>query len=136
MSEFVCSINPEELGAPSGYANGRLAPAGSRMLCIAGQLGWNEHQRLVSEDFSEQFGQALRNVAAVLKAAGGEPAHLMRMTIYVTDKADYLAQRREVGRQYRAILGRHYPAMVLVQVAALLEPAAKVEISADAALPA
>ena len=129
-------INPATLGAPRGYSHGMLAPAGSRLLFVAGQVGWDAEQRLVGDGFAEQFARALDNVVAVVREAGGEPEHLARLTIYVTDRRDYLAALDEVGAAYRGIMGRHYPAMALVEVAALLEPGAKVEIEGTAALPA
>jgi enamine deaminase RidA (YjgF/YER057c/UK114 family) len=128
-------INPEELAAPKGYSNGMLAPAGARMLFVAGQIGWDAGAKLVSERFSEQFRQALSNVMSVVRAAGGEASDLGRLTIYVVDRHEYLAQIKEVGAAYREVVGRHYPAMALVEVKALLEPGAKVEIEATAAVP-
>jgi enamine deaminase RidA (YjgF/YER057c/UK114 family) len=130
------SINPEELGAPRGYSHGMLAPSGARMLFVAGQVGWDESQELVGDGFAEQFARALVNVVTVVRHAGGGPGHLARLTIYVTDHRDYLASLEEIGAAYRQIMGRHYPAMALVEVKALLEPGAKVEIEGTAALPA
>jgi enamine deaminase RidA (YjgF/YER057c/UK114 family) len=132
---YLEPINPESLGAPRGYSNGMLAPAGGRLLFVAGQIGWDGRQRLVGESFLAQFGQALENVAAVVRAAGGAPEHLARLTLYVVDRRDYLADLKAVGEAYRRVLGRHYPAMALVEVQALLEPGAKVEIEATAVLP-
>lgn len=133
---YLEPINPESLGAPRGYSNGMLAPPGGRLLFVAGQIGWDGRQRLVSESFLAQFGQALENVAAVVRAAGGAPEHLARLTLYVVDRREYLADLKAVGEAYRRVLGRHYPAMALVEVQALLEPGAKVEIEATAVLPA
>ena len=132
---FPRPINPPELGAPRGYSNGILAPAGARLLFVAGQVGWNERQEIVGDGFAEQFAQALTNVVTVVRAAGGEPEHLVRLTIYVIDHREYLAALQEIGAAYRGIMGRHYPAMALVEVKALLEPGAKVEIEGTAALP-
>ena len=129
------TINPEELGAPKGYSNGQLAPAGSSLLFVAGQIGWNRHQEIVSEEFLDQFGQALKNVLTVVREAGGQSEHLARLTLYVTDKDEYLADLGGLGAVYRRIMGRHFPAMTLVEVQALLEPGAKVEIEATAAIP-
>jgi enamine deaminase RidA (YjgF/YER057c/UK114 family) len=129
-------INPESLGAPKGYSNGVLTPAGGRILFVAGQVAWNEEQRVVSEDFALQFGQALKNVVTVVTAAGGGPEHLARMTIFVTSKDEYVAAAKAIGAAYRALMGRHYPAMTLVEIKALLEEGAKVEIEATAVLPA
>ncbi len=134
MSELL-PINPIELGAPRGYSNGMLAPAGGRLLFVAGQIGWNEEQELVGPDFTRQFRQALRNVAAVVKTAGGEPRHVARLTIYVANKQLYLDRLEAVGKAYRGVMGKHYPAMALVEVKSLLEPAALVEIEAIAVLP-
>ncbi|HEY1868640.1 MAG TPA: RidA family protein [Candidatus Cybelea sp.] len=131
MSE---SINPAGWPRPSGYSNGVVAEG--RYLAISGQIGWNERNELVGEGFLEQARQALRNVIAVLDAAGGGPDHLVRLTWYITDKNEYRANLRGLGEAYREIVGAHYPAMALVQVAALLEEGAKVEIEATAVLPA
>lgn len=128
-------INPESLGAPSGYSNGVLADAGGKLLFIAGQIAWDQNRNIVSDDFVEQFDQALGNVITVLNAAGGEPNNIVRVVIYVTNTLDYNTQMRAVGERYRKHMGRHFPAMVMVQVAALLEDAAKVEIEAMAVLP-
>ncbi len=125
-------INPEHLGRPRGYSNGVLAPAGGRVLFVAGQIGWDERQQLVGEDFVEQFDRALANVLAVVAAAGGGPESVARLTAYVTDKREYLARTRELGERWRARMGRHFPAMTLVEVAALLEDGAKVELEATA----
>ncbi len=127
-------INPESLGKARGYSNGVLAAPG-RMLMIAGQIAWNSDQVLVSSEFSKQFHQALSNVKTVLLAAGGEVEDLVRLTIYVTTKAEYIAQIKEVGAAYRELLGRHFPAMALVEVADLLEEGAKVEIQGTAVIP-
>lgn len=130
------AIEPQGWAAPRGYANGVLVEGAGRLLFVAGQIAWDEAQRLVGAgDLVAQFGQALRNVAAVVQAAGGAPEHLVRMTVYVVDKRDYLARQREIGAVYREALGRHFPAMALVQVADLLEDGALVEIEATAALP-
>ena len=127
-------INPESLGRPRGYANGVLAPAGGRLLFVAGQIAWDEQQRIVSDDFVEQFERALENVLAVVAEAGGSPEHLARLTIYVTDKREYLSRMREIGERWRELMGRHYPAMALVEVKGLLEDGAKVEIEAIAVI--
>jgi enamine deaminase RidA (YjgF/YER057c/UK114 family) len=122
-------LQPEGWPRPSGYANG-LAAQG-RLVFVAGQIGWNpETLRFETDDFAEQTAQALKNVVAVLRAAGAEPRHVTRMTWYITDKAAYLAATREIGRVWRDVMGRHYPAMSVVVVAGLLEDRAKVEIEA------
>jgi len=128
-------IDPPELGAPRGYSNGVLVAAGSRLLFVAGQIGWDGAQRIVSEEFTAQFAQALDNLLAVVRAAGGAPEHVARMTIFVADRDEYLAASRAVGAEYRKRFGRHFPAMSLVEVSRLLEAGAKVEIEATAALP-
>lgn len=129
-------INPQSLGHPIGYSNGLIADAGGKLLFIAGQIAWDEHQRIVSNDFVEQFDKALENVVTVLKAAGGEPANIARLVIYVTNKIEYRKRTKEVGERYRKHMGKHFPAMVLVQVAGLLDDAAQVEIEGMAVLPA
>ncbi len=130
------SVNPESLGAPRGYSNGMLAAAGSRLLSIAGQIAWDSRQDLVSEDFARQFEQALANVVAVVREAGGEAEHIAQLTLYVVDKHEYVEALKEVGAAYRGLMGKHFPTMALVEVAGLLEPGAKVEIQGLAFLPA
>jgi len=132
----VTLINPEPLGAPSGYSNGLLADANGKLLFISGQIAWNEKQQIVSDDFVEQFDRALANVLTVIRAASGQPEHVVRLVIYVTNKVEYRERTREVGERYRRHLGKHFPAMVLVQVAGLLDDAAKVEIEGMALIPA
>ena len=129
-------INPKSLGIPSGYANGLLADEGGRLLFIAGQIAWDEGHKIVSDDFVEQFDKALGNVITVLTEAGGEPANVARLVIYVTSKVEYLERTTEVGEVYRKHMGKHFPAMALVQVAGLVDNAAKVEIEGMAMLPA
>jgi enamine deaminase RidA (YjgF/YER057c/UK114 family) len=127
-------INPVSLGPPRGFSNGVLTDAGGRLLFVAGQVGWDETQMIVSEDFVEQFDRALRNVIAVITEAGGRPDQMARMMIYVTNKQEYLAHQRSIGERYRVQMGKHFPAMVLVEVKSLLEDKAKVEIEAVAVL--
>jgi enamine deaminase RidA (YjgF/YER057c/UK114 family) len=115
-----------------GYANGVVASG--RMVFVGGQVGWNAEQQFESDDFVAQTRQALANIVAVLAEAGAGPHHLVRLTWYVVDKREYLARRKEVGAVYREVLGRHFPAMSLVEVRALLEDAAKVEIEATAVI--
>ena len=129
-------INPKSLGTPSGYSNGLLTEAGGKLLFIAGQIAWDEKQKIVSGDFVEQFDKALENVIAVLNAAGGKATDIVRLVIYVTNKIEYRERTREVGKRYQKHMGKHFPAMVLVQVAGLLDDAAKVEIEGMAVLPA
>ena len=128
------TINPKSLGRPRGYSNGQLTREGARLLFIAGQIGWDEGQRLVSDDFVEQFDRALRNVLDVVREAGGAPTGVARLVVYVTDKREYLARTAEIGERWRALMGRHYPAMALVEVKGLLEDGARVEIEGVAVL--
>jgi enamine deaminase RidA (YjgF/YER057c/UK114 family) len=127
-------INPESLGTPRGYSNGVLTEAGGRLLFVAGQIGWNEKQAVVSPDFVAQFDRALRNVVTVIIEAGGSPQQIARLVMYVTNKTEYIDHREEIGRCYRTHLGKHFPAMVLVEVKGLLDDKAKVEIEAVAVL--
>jgi enamine deaminase RidA (YjgF/YER057c/UK114 family) len=127
-------INPEALGQPRGYSNGVLTEPGGRLLFVAGQIGWDQNQTIISEDFVEQFDRALANVVAVVTEAGGGPEQIARLVIYVTNKTEYVERRAEVGRSYRNCLGKHFPAMVLVEVKGLLDDKAKVEIEAVAVI--
>ena len=127
------SLLPPGWPHPRGYANGVVADG--RIVFIAGQIGWNARDEFETDDFVGQVRQALLNVVAVLTEAGGTPDRIARMTWYITDKAEYRASLRDIGRAYREVIGAHYPAMTLVQVAALLEDRAKVEIEATAVLP-
>lgn len=126
-------LNPAEWAKPKGYANG-IAVEG-RQVFVAGQIGWTAEAKFESDDLVDQTRQALRNIVRVLAEAGARPEHIVRMTWYVVDKRDYMARNADLGKVYRDILGRHYPAMTLVQVAALLEDRAKVEIEATAVIP-
>jgi len=117
---------------PRGYANG-VATSGTQVF-IAGQIGWNEEARMTSDVFAEQAEQALRNVLAVLREAGGQPQHLVRMTWYVTDKREYLASLKRIGQAFRELIGDYDIAMSAVQVVALIEDDAKVEIEATAVI--
>jgi len=129
-------INPAALGAPRGYSNGVLVDGGGKLLFIAGQIAWDKDQQIVSDDFVEQFDRALENVTTVVRAAGGEAGNIARLVIYVTNKIEYREHTKEVGERYRKHLGKHFPAMVLVQVAGLLDDRAKVEIEGMAVIPA
>jgi len=126
-------LQPKGWAPPQGYANG-IASEG-RQVFIAGQIGWDGQARMVSEDLVAQIEQALKNVVAVLAEARGAPVHLTRLNWYITDKASYVARRKEIGDVYRRVIGRHFPAMTLVVVAGLLEEGAKVEIEATAVIP-
>ncbi|MFN0006820.1 MAG: RidA family protein [Planctomycetota bacterium] len=129
------AIEPAGWPRPKGYSDGVLVSGASKMLCVAGQIAWDDRHRLVGTgDFAAQFAQALRNVVAVVRAAGGAPDQIVRMTIYVKDKRQYSAKTAEVGAAWREIVGKHFPALALVQVADLLEEGALVEIEATAAL--
>jgi enamine deaminase RidA (YjgF/YER057c/UK114 family) len=126
-------LQPKNWLPPKGYSNGVAAQG--RQVFIAGQIGWNEGGKLVSDDFVGQVERALANIVQVLAEAGGEPHHLARLTWYVTDKAAYLARQKEIGEAYRRVIGRHFPTMTLVVVAGLLEQGAKVEIEGTAVIP-
>ena len=127
-------INPESLGAPRGYSNGVLTEAGGRLLFIAGQVAWNQQQQIVSDDLVKQFDRALVNLIAVVSEARGNPEQIARLIIYVTDKDEYKRRMKEIGERYRARMGKHFPAMVLVEVKSLLEDDAKIEIEGIAVL--
>jgi enamine deaminase RidA (YjgF/YER057c/UK114 family) len=127
------AILPEGWPRPKGYANAVLARG--RILSIAGMIGWDAEQVFHSDDFGEQATQALRNVADVLKAAGGKPENIVRMTWYVTDKREYLAAGRQLGAAFRELIGHYDIAMTAVEVKALIEDRAKVEIEVTAVLP-
>ena len=123
-------LQPPEWTPPRGYSNG--IEAEGRLVFVAGQIGWNGQGEFETDDFPGQVRQALANIVAVLADAGAEPRHITRLTWYITDKAEYLANLRQVGAAYRDVIGSHYPTMTLVQVADLLEDRAKVEIEATA----
>ena len=125
-------INPESLGAPRGYSNGVLAGANANLLFIAGQVAWDQEQQIVSDDLVEQFDRALANVIAVVTEAGGMSDRIARLVLYVTDKNEYRDRMKEIGERYRARMGKHFPAMVLVEVAGLLEARAQIEIEGTA----
>jgi enamine deaminase RidA (YjgF/YER057c/UK114 family) len=129
-------VNPAGLGVPRGFSHGVLAPAGGRLLAVAGQIATDAEGRLVAGDFAGQFGRALANVLEVVRSAGGAPEHLVQLTIFVVDRGEYLAASRAVGEVYRELMGRHYPAMALVEVSALVEETARVEIQGLAVVPA
>jgi enamine deaminase RidA (YjgF/YER057c/UK114 family) len=126
---------PPGWAPPVGYANGIAVPAG-RIVFIAGQVGWDEQQKFHSEELVPQFEQALKNIIAILAEAGGEPAHICRMTAFCIDKPAYLAARADLGRIWRRLIGKHYPAMSMIFVADLLDHPAKIELEATAVIPA
>jgi enamine deaminase RidA (YjgF/YER057c/UK114 family) len=128
----LTTLQPPGWPAPKGYANG-MAGRG-RTVLVGGQIGWDPAGR-IPPDFVDQVAQALRNILAVLREAGGGPEHVGRLTWFVTDIAEYRDSLRTLGPAYRAVMGRHFPAMTLVQVAALVEPGARVEIEATAIVP-
>ena len=127
-------IEPEGWAKPRGYSNGMRARG--EILAIAGQIAWDAQAKLVGgDDFAAQFEQALANVVTIVRAAGGTAEDLIALTIYVIDKAEYVARLPEVGAAYRRVVGKHYPTMALLQVSGLLEPGAKVEIQGLAVIP-
>ena len=129
-SEF---LNPPGWTAPKGYSNG--VSTSGRQIYLAGQIGWNESQQLVSERFAVQVRQALQNIVVLLAQAGGRPEHLVRLTWFVTNLGEYRAELKDIGAAYRDVVGRHYPPMSVVQVVSLVEQGAKVEIEATAVVP-
>ena len=126
-------IQPDGWLPAKGYANGVHVHNGT--LYVGGQIGWNAQQQFETHDFIGQMRQALRNILDVVEKAGGQASDIVRLTWYVTDKREYLGNLKELGRAYKATIGRHYPAMALVQVVALVEDRAKVEIEATAVVP-
>ena len=129
-SEF---LQPPGWVAPKGYSNG--VSVRGRQIYLAGQIGWNESQQLVSSRFAVQVRQALQNIVALLAQAGARPEHLVRLTWFVTSLDEYRAELKEIGAAYRDVVGRHYPPMSVMQVVALVEQGAKVEIEATAVIP-
>ncbi len=128
-------VNPASLGVPRGWNHGMLAPAGGRVLFVAGQTAASPDGRIEVTGFVEQWERALAKVVAVVEAAGGRPEHIGRLTIYVTDLDAYRSSRKAIGEAYRALMGRHFPAMALVEVAGLVDAGALLEIEATAILP-
>ncbi|HET8584563.1 MAG TPA: RidA family protein [Casimicrobiaceae bacterium] len=126
-------LQPPGWASANGYSNG-VAARGT-MVFVAGQVGWDPQQRLEPGGFVAQAGRALSNIVAILAEAGARPEHIVRMTWYVVDKGEYNASLRELGKAYREIIGRHFPAMTAVQVAGLVEDDARVEIEATAIVP-
>ena len=124
------TVLPEGWHRPKGYSNAVIAQG--RQIYVAGQVGWDSEERFNSDDVAEQAAQALRNIVAVLEAAGAGPEDIVRMTWYVTDKAAYIAGLKEIGQAYREIIGRNFPAMTAVEVTALIEDRAKVEVECTA----
>ena len=133
MQNHLELINPPELGKHPGYSQGVKTQAGS-LLFIAGQVGWGERGKIVSPEFAAQFAKALANVLTVVRAAGGQPESLARLTLFVLDREEYMASLKQVGEIYRQQMGKHYPAMTLVVVKGLLEEGAKLELEATAVI--
>jgi enamine deaminase RidA (YjgF/YER057c/UK114 family) len=132
---YLAVVNPPELGTPRGFAHGLLAPAGGRLLFVAGQTATGADGRIATEGFIEQFEIALERVLAVVRAAGGHADHVARMTMYVTSMEDYRVSRPQLRGAWRRHMGDHYPAMAVVQVTSLVDEHASVEIEAEAVLP-
>lgn len=126
-------LNPSGWKAPIGYANG--VAARGRLVFLGGHVGWNGQQAFETDELAGQVRQTLANIVEVLACAGGRPEHIVRLTWYVTSKREYLDNMRDIGRAYRETLGKHFPSMALVQVVALVEDRAKVEIEATAVIP-
>jgi enamine deaminase RidA (YjgF/YER057c/UK114 family) len=126
-------LHPRGWKKPKGFANGIVARG--RLVFLAGQVGWNAEQQFDSEDFIAQARQALANIVALVEEAGGKAEHITRLTWFVTDKNEYLSRLRDLGQAYRSVMGKHFPVMTLVQVVALVEERAKVEIEATAVVP-
>jgi enamine deaminase RidA (YjgF/YER057c/UK114 family) len=127
-------LQPPGWPRPRGYANGVAAEG--RLVFVAGQIGWDASGTVVSDDLVRQFEKTLENTLAVLREADAGPEHVARMTWYITDKREYLARARELGEVYRTLMGKHYPAMAVVEVKALIEDRAKIEIETTAVVPA
>jgi len=126
-------LHPKNWKAAKGYANGVMARGA--LVFLGGHIGWNAQQQFESDDLVDQVDQTLANIVAVLREASAGPQHIVRLTWYITDKKDYLTNLKGIGAAYRKHLGRHYPAMAMVQVVALIEDRAKIEIEATAVLP-
>lgn len=126
-------LNPSHWKKPKGYANG--VSASGRLIVTGGLIGWDETETFRSEDFIDQVRQTLINTLDVLKEGGAGPEHIVRMTWYITDKQEYLTRQPEMGQAYRDVIGRHFPAMAMVQVADLIEDQAKVELETTAVVP-
>ncbi len=127
------TLQPPSWAKPRGFANG-IAASG-KLVFIAGQVGWTGEGKWEARDFAGQFKQTLQNIAEVLAQAGGKPQHIVRLTWYVLDKQEYLSSLKDVGIAYRAVMGRHFPTMAVVQVSGLVEPEARLEIEATAVIP-
>jgi enamine deaminase RidA (YjgF/YER057c/UK114 family) len=133
MTDTHTFLHPRHWKIAKGFANGVVAEG--RVVFLAGQIGWNAEQKFESRDFVGQARQALANIVTLVEEAGGKAEHITRLTWFVTDKKEYMSRLRELGDAYRAVMGKHFPAMTLVQITALVEDEAKVEIEATAVLP-
>ncbi|MCD0505331.1 RidA family protein [Bordetella petrii] len=131
-------LQPPDWMPPRGYSNGVMTQVavGDRLVFVGGQVGWNGQQQFDTDDFALQVRQTLENIVAILAEGGGRPEHIVRMTWYVTDKREYVAAYPEIGKHYREVIGRHFPAMTAFQVMGLVEARAKVEIEVTAVIPA
>jgi len=126
-------LQPKEWNAPRGYSNGVLTTG--KMIFLAGQVGWNSNCKFESNDLVGQALQVFRNIAAILQEAGAKPEHIVRLTWFIKDKKDYIKHSKQVGEAYRTVMGKHFPAMSLVQVVDLLEDQALIEVEATAVIP-
>ncbi|MGQ2980638.1 MAG: RidA family protein [Polaromonas sp.] len=126
-------LQPAGWAEPRGYANGVMARGA--MIFVGGQIGWNAQQQFESDDFIAQTRQALQNILAVLQSGGAGPEHMVRMTWYVVDRVEYIARLKELGAAYREVMGKNFPAMTCVEVSALVEERARIEIEVTAVLP-
>jgi len=133
MADLHMFLHPRGWRPAKGFSNGVVAKG--RTVFLAGQVGWNAEQRFESGDFVAQARQALANVVTLVQEAGGKASHITRLTWFVLDKQEYLSRLRELGEAYRSVIGKHFPAMTLVQVGALVENEAKLEIEATAVVP-
>jgi enamine deaminase RidA (YjgF/YER057c/UK114 family) len=131
--EFIEVLQPQGWARPRGYSNGMVAQG--RQIYVAGQVGWDGNGRFASPRLADQVRQALMNIVAILAEAGGAPVHVVRLTWYVTSREEYYEQLSDIGAAYRAVMGKHFPTMSVVQVVALMEKDARVEIEATAVLP-
>ncbi len=126
-------LQPTGWPRPKGYSNGVVASG--KMVFLAGFVGWNEEEKFETDDFAGQARQAFQNIVSVLKVAGAGPEHIVRMTWFVSDKREYLASLKEIGAAYREIIGRHYPAMSVIEVSGFIEEGAKLEVETTAVIP-
>jgi enamine deaminase RidA (YjgF/YER057c/UK114 family) len=133
MNQPLHFLHPRGWKQPKGFANGIVAEG--RIVFLAGQVGWNAEQQFESDDFVAQARQALANITALVREAGGKPEHVTRLTWFILDKREYLSRLNDLGQAYRSVMGKHFPTMSLVQVAALVEDRAKIEIEATAVVP-